>query len=263
MAKRTKTKWKEKKHAPPAGRTVRRRGAGDPGGRAPGRDDLARLLDRAGIRLDSSQLDRLWTYHNLLRSRNEGYELTRLVGFESIAVKHYVDSMIVSDFMKIPSPLIDVGTGAGFPGIPLKIRDPRLEIVLAEPRAKRVAFLREAVRTLGFQGVEVFPHKVVSRSFDRPMKAAVTRAVETIEKTILRTSGCLGAGGRIIFLKGPAVGPEIEEARRRFGDAIELELDKHYRLPGTTFERRLVVFRRTRDSWGERDSSSDGEAANG
>jgi 16S rRNA (guanine527-N7)-methyltransferase len=221
-----------------------------------------RFLDRAGIRLDSSQLDRLWTYHNLLRMRNEGYELTRLVGFESIVVKHYVDSMIVSDFIELPSPLIDVGTGAGFPGIPLKILLPRLELVLAEPRAKRVAFLREAILTLGLDRTEVFPHKVVSRSFTRPMAAAITRAVETIDKTILRTSGCLGAGGRIIFLKGPSVDPEIKEAHRRFGDAIELELDKHYRLAGTTFQRRLVVFRRTRSSLSDRNSLGDDEGAN-
>ncbi len=223
--------------------------------REPGAPDLARFLVRAGIHLDSSQLDRLWAYHSLLRRRNEGNELTRLVGFESIAIKHYVDSMIVASFIELPSPLVDVGTGAGFPGIPLKILKPRLQLVLAEPRAKRVAFLREAIRMLGLEGVDVFPHKVVSRSFTRPMGGAITRAVETIEKTILRTSGCLGAGGRLVFLKGPAVGPEIEEARRRFGDAIELETDRHYRLPETTFQRRLVVFRRTSESLDD-----DGEA---
>jgi 16S rRNA (guanine527-N7)-methyltransferase len=193
----------------------------------------------------------------LLRLRNEGYELTRLVGFESIAVKHYVDSMIVADMIRLPSPLVDVGTGAGLPGIPLKIREPRLELVLAEPRAKRVAFLREAIKTLGLDRTEVFPHKVVSRSFTRPMKGAITRAVETIEKTILRTSGCLGAGGLLVFLKGPSVDPEIAEARRRFGDAIELEMDKHYQLPGTTFQRRLVVFRRTRDSLGDDEGANE------
>ncbi len=174
-------------------------------------------------------------------------ELTRLVGFETIVMKHYVDSMIVADLVKLPSPLVDVGTGAGFPGIPLKIRLPGLRLVLAEPRPKRVAFLHEAIRELGLEGVDVFPHKVVSRSFTRPMEAAVTRAVETMDKTILRTSGCLGAGGRIYFWKGPAVDPEITLVRRRFGASIEVERDEHYRLAGTPHERRLVVVRRATD----------------
>lgn len=221
----------------------------EPRGRAsaPTREDMRRLLERSGIRLDGDQLDRLWAYHSLLRRRNQDMELTRLVGFESIVVKHYVDSMIVADFVKPPSPLVDVGTGAGLPGIPLKIRLPRLQITLAEPRPKRVAFLHEAIAALELVDVEVFPHKVVSRSLTRPLKGAISRAVETIDKTILRTSGCLGAGGRLVFLKGPAVGPELAEARRRFGDSLLLEVDKHYRLAGTTFDRRLVVLRRASD----------------
>jgi 16S rRNA (guanine527-N7)-methyltransferase len=216
---------------------------------APDRNALRVLLERGGIRLDANQLDRLWRYHNLLRSRNQGSELTRLIGFESMVVKHYVDSMIVADFCRIPSPLVDVGTGAGLPGIPLKIRLPKLELVLAEPRPKRVEFLREACRELGWkEGVEVFPHKVVSRSFTKPMKGAISRALEPIEKTVLRTSGCLKEGGLLLFLKGPAVDPEIEAALARFGPAIDLLLDKRYVLPGTQFQRRLVVIRRAGDS---------------
>ena len=165
-----------------------------------------------------------------------------------MVVKHYVDSMIVADLCEIPSPLVDVGTGAGLPGIPLKIRLPKLRLVLAEPRPKRIEFLKEACRELRLEGVEVFPHKVVSRSFTQPMKGAITRALEPIEKTVLRTSGCLGKGGLLVFLKGPAVQPEIETALARFGSAIELVVDKSYVLPGTRFQRRLVVLRRAGDS---------------
>jgi 16S rRNA (guanine527-N7)-methyltransferase len=216
--------------------------------REPGIDSLRAFLDRAGIRLDADQLDRLWRYHNLLRLRNQGSELTRLIGFESMVVKHYIDSMIVADFFDIPSPLVDVGTGAGFPGIPLKIRLPRLQLVLAEPRPKRVKFLREACRELHFADVAIFPHKVVSRSFTEPMQAAITRAVEPIEKTVLRTSGCLQTGGLLLFLKGPTVDPEIKAALSRFGSALDLVLDQSYLLPGTRFQRRFVVLRRLGDS---------------
>jgi 16S rRNA (guanine527-N7)-methyltransferase len=153
----------------------------------------------------------------------------------------------VGKFLEIPSPIVDVGTGAGFPGIPLKIRYPHLKITLAEPRPKRIAFLKEVIHTLKFKNVSVFEHKVVSRSFKTPMKAVITRAVETIDKTMLRTSGCLEIGGKLIFLKGPAVDPEISEVRKRFGEYFRLILDKRYDLPHTGHSRRLVVYEKLKD----------------
>lgn len=203
---------------------------------------MIELLRRSEIKLNKEQIHQLWTYHNLLRARNTDQELTRIIGFEPIIIKHYVDCMIVGKFLELPSPLVDVGTGAGFPGIPLKIRYPHLKITLAEPRPKRIAFLKEVIHTLKLKNVDVFEHKVVSRSFKTPVKGVITRAVETIDKTMLRTSGCLEIGGKLVFLKGPAVDPEISEVRKRFGDYFKLTLDKRYELPFTKHSRRLVVF---------------------
>jgi len=203
---------------------------------------MIELLKRSDIKLNKEQTHQLWTYHNLLRARNTDQELTRIIGFEPIVIKHYVDCMIVGKFIEIPSPIVDVGTGAGFPGIPLKIRYPHLKITLAEPRPKRIAFLKEVIHSLKLRNIEVFEHKVVSRSFRTPMKAVITRAVETIDKTMLRTSGCLEVGGKLIFLKGPAVDPEISDVRKRFGEHFKLVTDKKYQLPHTGHSRRLVVY---------------------
>lgn len=205
---------------------------------------MAKLLEQSQIRLNPQQLDLLWRYHNLIRKRNQDNELTRIVGFESMVIKHYVDCLIIGKFVSLPSPLVDVGTGAGFPGIPLKIRYPHLKIILAEPRPKRVHFLEEVIAELGLRHIEVFEHKVVSRSLTRPVKGVITRALEPIEKTILRTSGCLEPGGKLIFLKGPSVDPEIAEARARFKEEYQLVSDDSYSLPHTQHHRRLVVFER-------------------
>jgi 16S rRNA (guanine(527)-N(7))-methyltransferase RsmG len=213
----------------------------------PSKEALAILLERGGVRLDPVRLEQLWRYHSLLRSRNQDRDLTRLVGFESMVIKHYLDCMVVGDYMHLPSPLLDVGTGAGFPGIPLKIRYPGIQLILAEPRPRRVAFLREACSAIPLKGVEIFDHKVVSQSFQRPVKGVITRAVETIDKTLLRTSACVGKGGLIIFMKGPNVDAEINEAQRRCKLTHRLASDKHYSLPGTTYQRRLVIFERTVD----------------
>jgi len=205
---------------------------------------MARLLERSKIHLNGQQLEQLWHYHNLLRKRNVGNELTRIIGFEPIVIKHYVDCLIVGKYVSLPSPIVDVGSGPGFPGIPLKIRYPHLKITLAEPRPKRVEFLNEVIKELGLKNIDVFDHKVVSRSLTRPMKAVITRAVETIDKTILRTSGCLEQGGLLVFMKGPAVDPEIQNVQKRFKDQYRLLSDDAYDLPHTEHHRRIVVFER-------------------
>jgi 16S rRNA (guanine527-N7)-methyltransferase len=202
------------------------------------------LLRKSGIRLGELAVKQLWRYHNLLRLRNVGNELTRLIGFETIVIKHYVDCLIVGNLVRLPSPLVDIGTGPGFPGIPLKIRYPHLKLILAEPRPKRVAFLREVIQELGLKDTEVFEHRVVSQSFTVPVQGAITRAVETIDKTLLRTSGSLVEGGQLIFMKGPNVDDEIREVRRRFGKQYDLITDQPYTLPHTNHHRRLVVYQK-------------------
>jgi 16S rRNA (guanine527-N7)-methyltransferase len=155
--------------------------------------------------------------------------------------------MYVGRLIDLPSPLVDVGTGAGFPGIPLKIRYPHLTLVLAEQRPRRIEFLNEAIRTLGLARTTTFKQRVVSRSFVTPMRGVITRAVEPIAKTLLRTSGCTRRGSQIIFMKGPGVDEELEHARREFDALYRLKLDRAYRLPHTPHERRLVVFERLDD----------------
>lgn len=217
---------------------------------APVAASLARmraLLERAGFSLTRQQLDRLWQFDQLLRLRNHDRDLTRLIEFETVVVKHYIDSMYVGRLIPLPSPLVDIGTGAGFPGIPLKIRHPELELTLAEQRPRRIAFLQEAIRTLGLERTTTFKQRVVSRSFTAPMRGVITRAVEPIEKTLLRTSGCTRRDSQVIFMKGPGVDEELAAARRRFEADYELQLDRAYSLPHSPHARRLLVFRRLRD----------------
>jgi len=205
------------------------------------------LLERSGIKLSRPQLDRLWQFDQLLRRRNQDRDLTRLIEFESVVIKHYVDSMFVGQLMDLPSPLVDVGTGAGFPGIPLKIRYPELDLTLAEQRPRRISFLQESIANLGLKNTRTFKQRVVSRSFTVPMRGVITRAVEPIGKTMLRTSGCTRAGSLLIFMKGPGVDEELAAAKREYAADYRLVLDRPYSLPHTPFDRRLVVFERTSD----------------
>src|SRR6516165_3989531 len=125
----------------------------------PGRNSLEALLRSCGVILTPVQLDALWTYHGMLRAANSELNLTRIHNFENMVLKHYVDSLLVLRFVELPSPLLDLGSGPGLPGIPLKIARPEVRMILAEPRGARAAFLREVCEELGLEGVEVYPHK--------------------------------------------------------------------------------------------------------
>ena len=108
-------------------------------------------------------------------------------------------------------------------------------------------FLKEVIRELGLKDIEVFDHKVTSRSFQKPVVAVVTRALEEVEKTLARTQGCLGVGGKFILLKGPNVGPELQDAEKRFPGMFKVLENKQYRLPKIGHERRLVILEKLKE----------------
>ncbi len=211
----------------------------------PSKLELGRLLTKYGVPLNEKILDKLWQYHQLLRANNGDQDLTRLIGFDTIAQRHYADCMILHGLMngKWPSPLVDVGSGAGFPGIMIKLMSPETEIVLAEPRPRRVQFLEMVIKELGLKKISVFGHKVTSRSLTRPFAGAITRAFETIETTLPRYGGCLGMGGRAIFMKGPKV---LEELKTFKNDEYKLIKNHAYTIPNTIQDRVLVILERIR-----------------
>jgi 16S rRNA (guanine527-N7)-methyltransferase len=184
-----------------------------------------------------------WAFHQLLRERNIDSDLTRLHAFDTIVLKHYVDSALVATLVDLPSPLLDLGSGAGFPGIPLKIVRPDVQVFLGEPRGRRVEFLEEAVRRLGTTGIEVVPRRIGAR-FDHPVRGVITRAVEPIAATLARVAPWLEPGGRVLFMKGPGVDAEVEAAKRDWSGSFRVTLDLPYTIPGTPHARRLVVLER-------------------
>lgn len=209
----------------------------------PDPEKLAALLRDCGIVLTPDQIERLWTYHLLLRRRNPELNLTRIHRFENMVLKLYADSILPGQLIDLPSPLLDLGTGPGMPGIPLKIAHPRLAIHLAEGRGRRVDFLREAVATLALDQVTIIDRAITVRHTDA-VNAVITRAVEPIADTLARIAGCLAAGGLAVFMKGPSCGAEIEEAASRFAGSYRLEMNADYRIGDSPHRRKLVVWRR-------------------
>ncbi len=210
----------------------------------PDAGQLARILESSGIRLSSAQAAELWKYHQLLRLHNQELNLTRIHNFRNMVLKLYADSILPGKMIELPSPLMDLGTGAGMPGIPLKIAFPHLELVLAESRGKRVSFLEAVVSELKLDRVSIVGHAVGPGSQVR-VNGVITRAVEAVSRTLERISGSLAPGGLAIFMKGPHCEEEIKDAVSRFPGRFRLAADLPYRIPDSPHERRLVVFERT------------------
>jgi 16S rRNA (guanine527-N7)-methyltransferase len=204
---------------------------------------LDELLKKEKITLTQRQLELLWKYHKLIREHNKDHDLTRLFKFETIVTKHYVDCLTVPKLLKFDGPMLDIGTGAGFPGIPIKILVPELKVVLAEHRPRRVDFLNLVISELKLEDIETYDHKVISSSQIGLFKSVVTRALETIPETLMRVRNIMEKDGKVIFMKGPNCSKEIGDAKIA-SPIFTLYKDLHYAISKID-KRRLVVFTRS------------------
>jgi 16S rRNA (guanine(527)-N(7))-methyltransferase RsmG len=131
----------------------------------------------------AAQLRRHW---QLLVESDDKTDLTRLETTQEIAIKHYLDCAMPLKFTKLPSPLLDIGSGAGFPGLVLKILSPETEVILGEVRPKRTRFLQQVIDELGLTGVQVFAHRI-GRSFRlryRGWRRVRSRAAATLSTAL-------------------------------------------------------------------------------
>jgi 16S rRNA (guanine527-N7)-methyltransferase len=186
---------------------------------------------------------RLIEFYLLLMNHQLRDNVTRLVRFRDIAIKHFIDSLMVAKLTRLEFPLLDVGTGPGFPGIPLKILYPKDKIILAEGVRRRVDFLKAVRDEMRLRELDIIGRNI-DETFQLPVRGVITRAVEEIPNTLRNISQCLQVNGKIFFMKGPNVDPEIKAAKETWSEYFTLAEDHNYKLPNTPHERRLVVFRK-------------------
>lgn len=210
----------------------------------PTRASLEAEFREAGLPLSQAEADQFWRLHQLLEQRNPEGDLTRVKGFYNTLYKHYIDGAMAAELISPEGLTMDLGAGAGFPGLPLAIRRPHWPLMLAEPRGRRLAFMEEAVELLGLENVEFYPHKVGPR-FDRAIENFITRDFEPAADSLVRAAAIIPPGGRVYLMKGPAVDEELKEARLRPEWAeFELEDDRAYTLGRSGLKRRLITWRK-------------------
>lgn len=185
-------------------------------------------------------------YYHLLMKNQEHQNFTRLLKLKDVAIKHFIDSLIVTELVDIKFPLIDVGTGPGLPGIPLKIRYRSEKILLAEGVQKRVEFLKYVRDELQLKNLDIIGRNI-NEHFVYPVQSVITRAVEDIPNTLRNVISCVQEGGCVYFMKGPNVDPEIAMATE-LKEYYQLEKDIAYDLKHTENHRRLVVYRKIKNA---------------
>jgi 16S rRNA (guanine527-N7)-methyltransferase len=205
-------------------------------------DRLADVFRNHGFDLVShAQRQQLAHFYRLLMLNQEKENFTRLLKLRDVAIKHFIDSIIITKYTDLQFPLLDVGTGPGFPGIPLKIMFPEEQILLGEGVQRRVEFLKHVRSEMNLKNLDILGRNI-NRHCVYPIRGAITRAVEDIGNTLGNVISGLQLGGRVYFMKGPGVGPEIDAAKKTWGEYYKLVDDIAYELPNTPHERRLVIY---------------------
>ena len=192
-----------------------------------------------GIELDESQLEILWRYGHMLRERNQHVNLTSIVSWEGILNLHMLDSLTVVPHLGEARRIIDVGTGGGFPGIPLAVACPQREFTLIDGTQKKIRFVAEAIAALDIRNAHAIAARAENYSGEKNFDIVVTRAVGALAELVRDAGKLLAPKGRLLAMKGKMPDEELSEVPRGWR-AESLTLT----VPGVNAVRHLVILTR-------------------
>lgn len=166
--------------------------------------------NRLGLELDPEQTRRLLQLIDLLERWNRAFNLTAVRDPLRMVSHHLLDSLALASFVK-GNRVLDVGTGAGFPGLPLAVVQPQREFVLLDSNGKKVRFVRQAVLELGLDNVQVIQSRIESYKCGEKFATILTRAFASLSELVPLVSASLLPGGVLLAAKGPTAGNEMQE----------------------------------------------------
>lgn len=205
------------------------------------------------VDLNSEKIDKFNKYMELVLDWNNKINLTAIKNEDEFVLKHFIDSLTVKDLIKDGSKVIDVGTGAGFPGIPLKIYNDSLNITLLDSLNKRVNFLDLVIKELNLNNISAIHGRAEDiahlSNYRENFDVAISRAVAQLNVLVEYLLPFIRVGGICICMKGPNASEEIENSKRAIellGGKIE-SVNKIF-LPESDFERNIVVIKKIKNT---------------
>ena len=207
------------------------------------------LANKININLTEEQIDKFYKYMKLLLEWNEKINLTAITDENEIILKHFIDSLTSLKYIKENDNIIDVGTGAGFPGIPIAIMMPNTKITLLDSLNKRINFLNEVIKELNLKNVET----IHSRSEDcgkdilyrEKYDISIARAVANLSTLSEYLLPFVKIDGKMICMKGSEVEEELNNSKYAIKElGGEISLQDEFCLPDTDIKRNIIVIKK-------------------
>lgn len=218
-------------------------------------DLMKETCDELGLEFNNDKYNKFIKYKDLLKEWNEKINLTAITDDTEIFIKHFIDSIEIFKFpfLKTAKNIIDVGTGAGFPGLPMNIIKPDLNVLLLDSLNKRINFLKEVVKELSLDNINTIHSRAEDLSREKLYReafdASVSRAVANLSVLCELCMPYVRVGGYFVALKGPAITEELEVA----GKAIsvlggKLEEVIQVKISDTDLQHNVVVIKKIKST---------------
>lgn len=209
--------------------------------------------DILNIKFTVEQLSKFYKYMNLLIDWNKKMNLTAIVEPKEIILKHFIDSLTILKYLKNAQKLVDVGTGAGFPGIPLSIMNENIKITLVDSLNKRLIFLQEVVKELELENIEIIHSRAEdfgqNSKYREKFDIATSRAVANLSTLSEYLIPLVKIDGKIICMKANDLEEEIEQAKKAVnvlgGSIVKKE---EFYLPKSDIKRTIIEIKKEKDT---------------
>lgn len=217
------------------------------------KEDFAKTMQEYAkeikIVLHEKQINQLYTYMELLLEWNQKVNLTAITEPKEIILKHFIDSMTITKYIERNTKLIDIGTGAGFPGIPIKILREDIEVTLLDSLNKRIHFLKEVIEQLKLKKIEAIHSRAEdfgkNKKYRETFDYATSRAVANLSTLAEYLLPLVTLDGYCISMKGPNIEEEIQKSKNAItilGGKIE-KIEK-FQLPKSKIDRNIIMIRK-------------------
>lgn len=207
------------------------------------KEEFVEAVEQLKIDLTEEKLEQLNKFYNLLIEWNKKINLTRIEKEDEVYLKHFYDSLTIAKIVNLSEKktLCDIGTGAGFPGIVLKIVYPNLKITLIDSLQKRVNYLNEIIKDLGLDNIEAI--HVRGEDYKGQYDVVTSRAVANIEKLLGYTMHLVSPTGIFVAMKGDIEKELTPDVKKKIEKKYKIEKIEKFLLPKENSNRSLIVIK--------------------